>query len=434
MKDDKLAKSFHNACKSHGKAGTKRAADGPESPSPKKQKYEVSKFNLDYSALTPDELEDELVLPMEKDEALIRETTIVTNRAPLVLAFSAELLRITMPEQPPSSRLSLSQAVVSANSKTKAVSLGIESPGNEIPLSDGQPKVRVMGREIPVLKRTGYTWSGSKSPQRAVSPRTSPPAKTWSASQPITLKASTFVAHAIKVDSAAQRASLIKSLMGEKPDLMTADHNAWAVRTSFGGSPLVQEASFDDGESGCGKFLLDLMRTVDTTNTLVVLTRWYGGIMLGPDRWRLMRECTNDALASMLRTSTLGGEPVWGLDMEDNKPVVSTVGMAIHRPEGARNYLLRSFSSAPVDGVEPKKTVAAVHAEKQENLAKLLGALRLLFESWQGVLTKTELDRRAWSWYVAVRPDVETGPAGWGAKGPLPLSKILDLRRTETEP
>ena len=54
--------------------------------------------------------------------------------------------------------------------------------------------------------------------------------------------------------------------------------------------------------------MLQTMREADVTNTLVVLTRWYGGIMLGPDRWRLMRECINDALSSRGRKSTLAGE------------------------------------------------------------------------------------------------------------------------------
>ena len=224
----------------------------------------------------------------------------------------------------------------------------------------------------------------------------------------------------------------MKTLMTQKPELETATHNAWAVRTSYGNSPLVQEASFDDGESGCGKFMLELMRAANVTNMVVVLTRWYGGVMLGPDRWRLMRECINDALSAQRRTATLSGEAVWALDPGDTKPASSTVGMAIHRPEGARNYLLRSFATA--GGSDEKKSTAAANEERQENLGRLLGALRLLFASWADILKSDELDRRAWSWYVQVRPEVESGPAGWGAKGTLDLGKILDLRRKKPTP
>lgn len=387
--------------------------------------------------MSPDELEASLKLPLEEDEDVIRATTIVTNRAPLVLAFAVELLRFTMPEQPPSSRLSLAQAVVSANSRSKAVSIGIEKPSlKENLVSEGQPKVRVMTRDIPVLKRGGYTWSGGSQPTSTATSTqtlTATSTQTWVASQRVTSRASTFIAHAAIISSQARRAELLKNLMEEKPELETATHNAWAARTSYGNSPLVQEASFDDGESGCGQFLLQIMREADIKNTMVVLTRWYGGVMLGPDRWRLMRECVSDALSAQMRTSSLSGEPLWALDPDDSKPAMATVGMAIHRPEGARNYLLRSFASA-ADGEGEKKaatTAAAVNEEKQENLGRLLGALRLLFESWAGVVRKEELDSKAWSWYVAVRPDVEAGPSGWGAKGTVNLGRILDLRRKE---
>lgn len=448
--DAKLAKSIHAACKSHNKKA-KRPADDTQSgaasatqgPAGKKQKLELHKRDIDYTSVSPEELEASLSLPVIEDEELIRGTTLVTNRAPLVLAFAVELLRFTMPEQPPSSRLSLAQAVVSANSRSKAVSLGLEkgpTAAEKMAVPEGQPKVRVMGREIPVLKRGGYQWSGEgEQPASSLSStqtlqNTPTQHSTWKSSSRLTSRSSIFVAHASTVSSPAARPALVKALMEEKPDLESATHNAWAIRASFGSSPLVQEASFDDGESGCGKFLLELMREANVTNTVVVLTRWYGGVMLGPDRWRLMRECVNDALSAQRRISTLSGEALWGLDPQDLKPATSTVGMAIHRSEGARNYLFRSFvlSGQGDDGKAGKRTVAAVNEEKQDNVARLLGALRLLFASWAGVLKPDELDRRAWSWYVAVRPDVDSGPSGWGAKGQLDLGRILDLRRKET--
>ncbi|KAL7910759.1 hypothetical protein GGI35DRAFT_468645 [Trichoderma velutinum] len=441
--DVKLAKSFHTACKSHGKKSNKRAAEEPASADRKKPKLEMHKRDLDYNSMTPEELEGSLTLPLCEDEELIKETSLVTNRAPLVLAFAVELLRFTMPEQPPSSRLSLAQAVVSANSRSKAISIGIEKVpvGGETPIPTGQPKVSVLGREIPVLKRGGYTWTDEKQQSlssadaagSSSSTMTTPASDSiWATSSKLTSKGSVFVAHAAPITSPSMRSGLMKILFNKFPDVeKTADHVAWAIRTSFGGSSLVQEASFDDGETGCGKFMLELLRESNIINTTVVLVRWYGGVMLGPDRWRLMRECLNDALSAQRRTSSFSGEALWGLDAEDKKPTISTIGMAIHRPEGARNYLLRSFTSAGADSGGSKKTVAALNDEKQENLGRLLGALRLLFASWAGVLGRAELDRRAWSWYVAVRPDIEAGPSGWGEKGVLKLSKILDLRRKE---
>lgn len=436
--DAKAAKSLHTACKNHEKkSGTKRAAeDGvPITAEVKKPKLEAHRRDLDYSSMSGDDLEATLELPLEENEEIIRNTTVVTNRAPLLLAFAVELLRFTMPEQPPSSRLSLAQAVVSANSRTKAISIGIEKapPGGQEKAPEGQPKISIMNRPVPVLKRGGYTWSGSSqvtssNASSATLQSSQPNPKGWTTSRKLSSRGSVFIAHAIPITSPSTRSAVVKSLMAEKPELETATHNAWAIRTSFGNSPLKQEASFDDGESGCGNFLLQQLRDLDISNTLVVLTRWYGGVMLGPDRWRLMKECLNYALSSQKRTSSLNGEPVWALDLEDKNPSTSTVGMPIHRPEGARNYILQAFAPVEDNG---KKTVTAANEEKHENLGRVLGALRLLFASWAGTLSRDELDKRAWTWYINLRPDVDAGPVGWGAKGTLNLGKILDLRRKE---
>lgn len=166
--------------------------------------------------------------------------------------------------------------------------------------------------------------------------------------------------------------------------------------------------------------------------------------MLGPDRWRLMRNVVAGALSERLRRTgveaSLGGEAVWGLDLEAMrdkvKAAASAGGLVIHRPEAARSYLLQNFASAPEDGGGTvtshvkRKTIKAQDAEKEENLGLLLGALRLLFDSWADTLSTADLDKRAWGWYSSVRPEVESGPAGWGAKGVLRLKTILDLRRT----
>jgi hypothetical protein len=243
--------------------------------------------------------------------------------------------------------------------------------------------------------------------------------------------------------------------MEANPKLKGATHNAWAyrLRPPPAGSGRVREESFDDGETGCGDLMLRIMREVDAVDTLVVLTRWFGGILLGPDRWRLMRNCVSSALAERLRKTgaevSLGGEAVWGLDLEGMRSRSSrgshgggtrhhgagVAGMQIHRPEAARDYLLKSFSSASSGGDSSekshKKTQKVLELEREENLGLLLGALRLVFDSWADHLTATELDGRAWSWYVSVRPDVESGPSGWGAKGLLKLEDILNLRRKE---
>ncbi|KAK5464922.1 hypothetical protein LTS15_001485 [Exophiala xenobiotica] len=85
----------------------------------------------------------------------IEHMTIETNRAPLFLAFTIAVLAYTHSEQPLSSRWSLAQAVVSAGAQSKAKYLGI-TPGptaEEDGWAQGQPKVKIMGREIAVMRR-----------------------------------------------------------------------------------------------------------------------------------------------------------------------------------------------------------------------------------------------------------------------------------------
>ncbi|KAI1848951.1 hypothetical protein JX266_005379 [Neoarthrinium moseri] len=481
--DAKAARSLHNACKARLKnpnpsSTSKRAGAELLQSAQKRSKASDDAGFLDGpTPLSPAEVEASLVLPLETDEEVIAETTLVTNRAPLVLAFAVELLRYTMPEQPPSSRLSLAQAVVSANSRSKAVSIGLEKgpSADDEGWGHGQPRLKIMGREITVLKRSGYEWKGEeehtpKVPNSVASSVTEPAdpgdsikqeketaasiSRSWSASSPVSFKQSTFIVRATQITQASQRQTTLQSLFNAIPNLQTASHNAWAYRVKkpdMFGSHTIKEESFDDGESGCGDFLLKNMREVNAVDTLVVMTRWYGGIMLGPDRWRIMRNCLKEALAERLRVTgeqaSVGGEAVWGLDLEAMRNKSSStasgsrsheagvIGMPVHRPEAARSYLLKSFAARLEAGggeeqtTPKKKTVKAMNVEKEENLGRLLGALRMLYDSWADHLSASELDRRAWGWYVAVRPEVEGGPSGWGAKGNLHLKAILDLRR-----
>ncbi|ROV95478.1 hypothetical protein VPNG_08898 [Cytospora leucostoma] len=485
--DPKAARSLQNACKAHLKRmqtspSTSTTGKRPATPAAQEQskraKYSSNDgFMLGPTEMTPQQLEASLALPIETDQERIAQTAIHTNRAPLVLAFAVELLRYTMPEQPPSSRLSLAQAVVSANSRSKAVSIGLDKgpSADEEGWAEGQPRIKVMGREVAVLKRGGYEWRGEEEeepmgdvvskdvpgPESAASSTTlkadestqgtmiaASTSSAWSTSPSVSLRKSTFIARATTITDPSQRPNLLKALFDAHPELRSASHNVWAYRIRAHESSIsnqAREASHDDGETGAGDLLLRILRETNTVDTLVVMTRWYGGVMLGPDRWRLMRNVVTSALSERLRRTgvevTLGGEAVWGLDLEamrsKSKASAAIGGMVIHRPEAARSYLLRSFASAPAaegDGdtattAAKKKTVKAQDAEKEENLGLLLGGLRLLFDSWADFLTTDELDRRAWSWYSAARPEVEFGPSGWGAKGVLRLKTILDLRR-----
>lgn len=268
------------------------------------------------------------------DEDELLNTVIYTNRAPLVLAFAVMLLKYTLPSQPLSSRLSLAQAVVSANSRSKAVSIGLAkgSSAEEEGWGQGQPVVRVMGREIRVLKRWGYN-----------------------------------------PNEDSKEASSVKE-------------------------------DADDPQSSAS--------TVKAENELLPKQKTY----TEPALWGLDLEALRSS-----NGSTLSGSKH------------STQNLPIYTPESARAYIMRSFESASNisdDSTDKKKKPIGNKANtKERNVALLLRTLDLLYESWASYLKPEELDGRAWSWYVHVRPEVQSGVAGWGGKGEVKLSKILDMRR-----
>ncbi|KAH9208366.1 hypothetical protein DL95DRAFT_480357 [Leptodontidium sp. 2 PMI_412] len=488
--DEKTAKALLVACKSHlkssssssgsGTTGNKRSASdtllSPTNTSGLSNKRSKSAYELSHEPQTPAELEASLALPQPSaDEEAIEKCVVYTNRAPLVLVFAERLLRYTMPEQPLSGRLSLAQAVVSANSRSKAVSIGIEKGkgAEEEGWGAGQPKVRILGREVSVLKRSGYEWKeeeGEGEGQEGLSAvgdvggqstatseltlkeedsgagdgdgdgvgESQAPAATssaWTVSSPVTVKQSTFIARSTTITSPSDATSALQTLLAQNKDLREASHNisAWRVQGSHG----ILESSNDDGESGGGRHILGLLQADNVVGVLLVVTRWYGGVMLGTDRWRIMSMVSRDALSQRLRIAgTVGQDALWGLDLEGMKKANSVVagggsGMPIHRPEGARAYILKAFASPepPAGGGKKKISGAALDREREANLGLLLGALDMVFKSWEGHVSREELDRKAWAWYVQVRPDVAGGVAGWGGKGEVKLSDILKLRR-----
>jgi len=65
-----------------------------------------------------------------------------------------------------------------------------------------------------------------------------------------------------------------------------ATHNTWAAVLSDG-TPL----KGDDGESGAGMVILNVLEHAGVTDHIVVVTRWYGGTKLGGDRFRRVKDC-----------------------------------------------------------------------------------------------------------------------------------------------
>lgn len=133
------------------------------------------------------------------------------------------------------------------------------------------------------------------------------PTPDWILSEPLVVNKSTFVARALAVKSLEEATESISHLISTNKRVAMATHNitAWRIRqksaaTAAGTEPIeitIQDCD-DDGETAAGGRLLHLMQLMEIWNVVVVVTRWYGGVKLGPDRFRCINAVARDALVS----------------------------------------------------------------------------------------------------------------------------------------
>ncbi|KAL9107523.1 MAG: hypothetical protein Q9227_007625 [Pyrenula ochraceoflavens] len=334
-----LAKQVFNAAKRVSNP-KKRSAPAPAS-SPKGKRFK------DGPQQSPAGQEKELKLPKAENDHDCSAMTVETNRAPLVLAFAVVLLSYTHPEQPLSSRLSLAQAVVSINSRSKAKSIGIESgpSAEDEGWGQGQPKIKVMGREIPVMRRSGYLAELEEEKHKT------------------------------------------NSTNGDEPEM--------EPNMSINGK---EEALWGIDLEAMRKSKTDPPRVGHLPIYLASSARSYLS-----RSFKLVEETSNSQSPS--------------LHKQDDTDSQATIAASPPKPS---------------DRKPKKQTTAEIAAEREKALALLLQSLDKLYQSWAPTLRRDELDRRAWQWYLHVRPDVKQGEAGWGQRGQVRLKDILDLRKDGT--
>ncbi|KAK6346748.1 hypothetical protein TWF696_006859 [Orbilia brochopaga] len=168
--DEKLAKQVLSAAKratkpssSSSPSNKKRSAADASSSNPqdssttspsKRRRPNTAAPAID--SANPQTWESGLDLPPpSQDTDLISATTVTVNRAPLLLAFAVVSLSYTHPWLPPSSRFSLAQGLLDATAAAKAKYIGLTRDGehNEHDIEEGYKRIRVLGKEIPVLRR-----------------------------------------------------------------------------------------------------------------------------------------------------------------------------------------------------------------------------------------------------------------------------------------
>ena len=105
----------------------------------------------------------------------------------------------------------------------------------------------------------------------------------------ISALSSTFQGHVIKLDDPTLYKAALYKLFQDQV-VARATHNIWAIKCGN------EVAYDDDGEHMAGFKLLEVLRNHNINNILVVVTRWYGGTHLGPQRFKYITDAAMQSL------------------------------------------------------------------------------------------------------------------------------------------
>ncbi|KIL70366.1 hypothetical protein M378DRAFT_619358 [Amanita muscaria Koide BX008] len=111
---------------------------------------------------------------------------------------------------------------------------------------------------------------------------------------PIVDRKSVFVGRACRLTDPTQVPYIISMLRADKRIARAAHPTIWAYRCQVG-STLYQDND-DDGETAAGGRLGHLLQILELDDVLVIVTRYFGGIHLGPDRFKHINNAARNAL------------------------------------------------------------------------------------------------------------------------------------------
>jgi hypothetical protein len=121
------------------------------------------------------------------------------------------------------------------------------------------------------------------------------PEPPWITAPAMIEKKSVFLARVAPVSSPAQARQYVAHLLATDKKVARATHNMTAWRIKGPNDTSYQDCD-DDGETAAGSRMLHLMQLMDVWDVMVIVTRWYGGILLGPDRFRIINTAAREAL------------------------------------------------------------------------------------------------------------------------------------------
>ena len=107
---------------------------------------------------------------------------------------------------------------------------------------------------------------------------------------------SVFQGHTARVTSLQEVARVMEELH-RNTKVARATHNmsAYRIRVEGREGTFLQDCE-DDGEDAAGGRMLHLLQVLDVRDVLVVVSRWYGGVHLGPDRFKHINNSARQVL------------------------------------------------------------------------------------------------------------------------------------------
>ncbi|KAI8465318.1 MAG: impact-like protein [Monoraphidium minutum] len=116
--------------------------------------------------------------------------------------------------------------------------------------------------------------------------------------EPLVERRSTFQAHACRVTDVREVAAVVAVLL-QNNKIRGASHPAiMAYRISTPRPGVYLQDCDDDGEAAAGGRLLHLLQLAKAEDVVVVVSRWFGGILLGPSRFALISNCARALLVA----------------------------------------------------------------------------------------------------------------------------------------
>jgi len=112
--------------------------------------------------------------------------------------------------------------------------------------------------------------------------------------EPITDRKSAFVGRACEITDPTQVQLVLEHLMSDRHVARAAHPIIRAWRCTMDG--VLHQDNDDDGETAAGSRLAHLLQILEVDNVLVIVTRYFGGIHLGPDRFKHINQAARNAL------------------------------------------------------------------------------------------------------------------------------------------